>query len=98
MQNFLYAHDFVKGNLPTTFNNNTFKLTHNVHNYNTRGSSQHQISLPRVKAQVYVIKSIKYQAIDMWNKYVSKFPQNKFYRQSKTTCKKMIRKYFIESY
>ena len=40
LQNFLYAHDFVKGNLPTAFNN-TFKLTQNVHNYNTRGSSQH---------------------------------------------------------
>ena len=38
LQNVLDAHDFVKGNLPAAFNN-TFKLTQNVHNYNTRGSS-----------------------------------------------------------
>ena len=80
---FLYVHDFIKGNLPSIFNN-TFKLTQNVHNYHTRGSSQHQISLPRVKTQIYGIKSINYQFIHIWNYYVCKLPQNKWHMQRKT--------------
>ena len=69
LQKFLYAHDFIKCNLPVAFNNN-FKFTQNVHNYNTCGSSQHQISLLRVKIQIYGIKSINYHSISIWNKYV----------------------------
>ena len=49
---------------PNTFTN-LFKVSHNGHNYNTRGAN---IIKPIVKITTYGLNSIKYKSADDWNK------------------------------
>ena len=49
---------------PNTFSN-FFKVSHNEHNYNTRGAN---IIKPTVKTTTYGLNSIKYKSADNWNK------------------------------
>ena len=66
LQNFMYVYQSINGNLPITLNN-IFKPTETLHGHNTRGSSHHQLSIPKANTLVYGIKSINYQSIQFWN-------------------------------
>ena len=66
LQNFVYIHDSINGNLPSSLIN-IVEPTKQLHRYNTRGASHHQISIPKANTLVYGIRSIKYQFIQFWN-------------------------------
>ena len=66
LQNFVYIHDSINGNLPSSLIN-IFEPTKQLHIYNTRGASHHQISIPKANTLVYGIRSIKYQSIQFWS-------------------------------
>ena len=54
----------IRNEQPNTFTN-FFKVSHNEHNYNTRGAN---IIKPTVKTTTYDLNSIKYKSSDDWNK------------------------------
>ena len=76
LMNFLYIKDSINGNLPCVFNN-TFQLSRNLHTYYTRGASQFNINLPKVKTKAYDIKSITSQSVHFWNYMINIFPEQK---------------------
>ena len=85
LQNFLYVTNSLNGNLPSTLEDFTF--TQNAHKYNTHGSAQHQIVIPKVKTLIYGIRRIKYQSIQIWDFIVNTFPHEKLYLKKKNACK-----------
>ena len=97
LQNFLLVLNDVKGQLPTALCN-TFKLSHNAHNYNTRGSAQFKMVVPAVKTLAYGIRSISFQAVQIWNYFMSKFQTMKLHEKSNSICKRVITEHFLESY
>ena len=97
LQNFLLVLSDVKGQLPTALSN-TFKLAQHAHKYNTRSSSQFKMIVPPVKTLVYGIRSIYFQAIQIWNYFMSKFQTMKLHEKSKAICKRVITKHFLDSY
>ena len=97
LNNFLLAHDHYHNNLPATFCN-LFSYTKNIHSYNTRGSNQQQISLPKVNTQTYGINSIKYQSTKDWNIINKSLSAHKFPTKKKNYCKKIITIFFINNY
>ena len=93
----MYVFGSIKGNLPTILNYN-FTTILNLHSYNTRSAEQYQMTSPRVKTQIYGIKSITYQSTHIWNTLVNKFPDIELHKQSKVFCKRFIFQHFLESY
>ena len=97
LQNFNLVLDSIKGNLPKVLQD-TFKLTQNLHTYNTRGASLYKMAVPKVRTQIYGIKSIKYQSIQFWNYMVGEFPEKTLHLKSKSVCKKIIYDHFMQMY
>ena len=54
----------IRNEQPNAFSN-FFKVSHNEHNYNTRGANTIK---PTVKTATYGLNSIKYKSADDWNK------------------------------
>ena len=86
IQNFVYVLESIKGNLPIALNN-SFELTQNIYEYNTRGSLQYHVSVPKALTQMYGIKSIKYQYVQFWNHIMKTFPDKQLQAHSKAACK-----------
>ena len=97
LQNFLYAHDSLKGTLPTV-HNNIFELSKDIHNYPTKCSNQHRIVISKVNTQTSGSNSIKCQTTSFWNEIVSTFPEEKLQNERRTYCKDFLTKYFISQY
>ena len=92
LQNFLYVTNSINGNLPSTLKD-TFTFTKNAHKYNTHGSAQHQIVIPKVKTLIYGIRSIKYQSVQIWDFIVNTFPHEKLYLKKINACKRFVTNY-----
>ena len=71
LENFLYAHSSLQGNVPVSLKNQ-FLVTADNREPNTRGSSLTKLILPNVKTQDYGIYSIKYKATAYWNSIMGK--------------------------
>ena len=84
VQNFLYVLECLQDTLAKT-----------KHNRNTRGASCNQVVIPKVRTQIFGIKSITYQSAQYWNYIVTLFPQHNFLKKSKYTSKKVITHYLI---
>ena len=97
LQNFLLVLGDVKGQLPTALSN-TFTRVQNAHDYNTRGATQFKMVIPAAKTLVYGIRSIFFQAIQIWNYFMSNFQNMKLHEKSKSVCKKAISNHFLDSY
>ena len=68
----------------STFSN-FFKVSHNEHNYNTRGAN---VIKPNVKTTTYGLNSIKYKSADDWNKLQKKYLVNTNVTTETFCCKK----------
>ena len=97
VQNFLLAHDFYNKNLPDSFDK-LFRLAINVHDHNTRFALSMHFSLPKVRTSHHGIKSITYQSVSAWNRFINIFQSSSLYDQSKSSCKKMISSFILNSY
>ena len=87
IQNFLFIHDNIRGNIPPVLSEN-IKPVFNVHNYNTRSAAQYQISLPKVRTQIYGLRSVYYNSIHMWNTFAKKFEKHELHKKSRLLGKK----------
>ena len=70
----------------------------NIYEYNTRGSLQYNVSVPKARTQLYGIKSIKYQYVQFWNHIMKTFPDRQLQAHSKTVCKKYLTSHLLELY
>ena len=97
LQNFLYVHDSLNGSLPKALKN-SFQITADLYNHDTRSASHYKIVLPKARTLNYGIFSIKYQASAIWNTMASLYPDEKLHNKSKGFCKKIITKYYVDNY
>ena len=95
--NFMYVYDSLKGLLPNVISQN-FTAFKDIHNHNTRGSSQLQLKLPKVNTVTNGIRSINYQSAYVWNLLQNKIPDKKLHSISRNLCKKIIRNFYIDNY
>jgi len=61
-----FMNKYTTSQLPATFDN-YFKLTTDVHSYNTRQVKTRQFALPKARSNS-VAKMLKYSAIEIWSK------------------------------
>ena len=97
LENFLYAHSSLKGNVPSPLKN-IFFIRSDHCDLSTRGSTLTKLILPKVRTQNYGIFSIKYRATAYWNLLMGKIPDNKFIDLKRATVKEKIVNYFFENY
>ena len=97
LENFNYVHNSFNGKLPQPLKN-YFQLIANTHHFNTRCANKLNITLPKVRTQMYGLNSITYQSAAFWNFIVNILSNKQLYYQSKAVCKKYISKYFFDSY
>ena len=95
LQNFLFVHNSLNGSLPFPLLD-CFEVASDT--FNSRGSLQSKIVLPKVRTVNYGLNSIRYRSASFWNLMVSKFPKEKFNDQSKYSCKKVLSKHLIDGY
>ena len=72
LNNFVFVRDSFKGILPRILNNNSVYLQ-NLHDHNTRISSQYHVKLPKSNTLTYGINSTTSQSARAWNYFQSKF-------------------------
>jgi hypothetical protein len=97
LQNFMFAHDSYKGNLPSIFSD-YFMLSNKQHNHQTRAATMNHTLLPRKRTTVYGIRCITYQAALTWNSILKQNIEKDFSNKSKLFCKKSISKTILDSY
>ena len=94
--NFLYVLDEINHNMPPALEN-TFQLVASSHDYLTRKSVQHNVSVPSVRTTIYGLKSIKYQSCQPWNLFINHFKDTLLHTKSKSVCKKIICNFFFNT-
>lgn len=97
LENFLYAHSSLKGNVPSPLKNQ-FSVRADHFDPHTRGSALTKLILPKVRTQNFGIYSIKYRATAYWNLIMGNIPDNKFIDLTRNTVKNKISSYFIDIY
>ena len=70
----------------------------NLHNYNSRSSSEYQVVLPNMRTTVYGIRSIRYQERSTWNFLVKKYKDSELHLKSKGDFRKIIKKHYSNIY
>ena len=95
LQNFLFAHDSLKGNLPFSLTGKLC-LVDTIHN--TRNETYFQLNRPRSKTISYGSKSIKSKSVDIWNYINLHSYHEKLNEKSRSCCKKFVTDFLIERY
>ena len=95
LQNFLFAHDSLRGNLPSSLTGR-FSLVNTVNN--TRNEMYHQLNRDRSKTITYGSFSIKTRSIDIWNSINKLFHNENLQQKKKLYCKKKVTKFLLERY
>ena len=72
--NCLFVYDYIKGNLPKSFN--IFVRIEDTHHNETRGAFTGQLILPNYNLTTYGLKSIYKRCIDSWNLMTKKIRED----------------------
>ena len=95
LQNFLFAHDSLNNNLPSSLMGK-LSFVDTVHN--TRNETYIQLNRPRSRTILYGSKSIKSKSVDIWN-FINKLAYHeKLHEKSRSICKKIVTKFLIGRY
>ena len=110
LQNCLFVYDYLKGNLPNSFDN-TFNRVDDTHSTETRSAKTGKLAIPRYNGTTYGLKSIYKSCINSWNmltteinKSMKEKPNNKdteidlFKMFSRNKLKSTITEHFLSSY
>ena len=97
LSNFLYAHDIIKGNWPTTLCAG-ITLLDSKHLQITRNQKGNQVNIPKVRTKTSGANSIKSKSINTWNDLNKLFIKKQFVNQKINFCKSLIKSYFIKGY
>ena len=95
LQNFLFAHDSMKNNLPTSLSGQ-LSLVDTIQN--TRSENYYQLNRPTKRTITYGSKSIKSRSIDIWN-FINRLSfQDKLNEKTRPACKKFVTEFLINRY
>ena len=95
LQNFLFAHDSLKNNLPSSLTGE-LSLVDTIHS--TRSESYYQLDRPSKRTIIYGSKSIKSRSIDIWN-FINRIShQEKLHEKTRPVCKQIVTKFLIDRY
>ena len=97
LSNFLYAHDNIKGNLPTTLCAG-ITLLNSKHSEITRNQKGNQVNIPTVRTKTSGTNSIKSKYLNTWNDLHKLFIKKQFVNQKNFFFKSLIKSYFIKGY
>ena len=97
LSNFLFAHDNIKGNLPTSLCD-SITLVDTRHLHKTRNRQFKQLNIPTVRTVTSGIKSIKNKSVSIWNEINKLFLTKHFIHQKRSFCKSFLKEYFIKGY
>ena len=107
LQNCLFVYDYLKGNLPSSFDF-TLNRVEESHLINTRRVVAGLLSIPRFNSTSYGLKSIYKNCINSWNMLTLKLKlleknktKNKYIEikmHSKNKLKSVITEYFLSTY
>ena len=95
VSNFLYAHDNIKGNLPTTLCAG-ITLLDSKHSQITRNQKGNQVNIPTVKTKTSGSNSIKSKSANTWNHLNKLFIKKQVVNQKRNYCKSLIKSYVIK--
>ena len=95
LQNFVFAHDSLNNNLPTSL---TGQLTFVDTIHNLRNETYLQLNRPYSKTILYGSRSIKSMSVDIWNFINKHFYAEKLHEKSKSVCKKIVNKFLLDRY
>ena len=95
LQNFLFAHDSLRNNLPSTLAGKiTLVKTHN----NTRNNNYHQLNRISTNTIIYGTNSIKSKSVDVWNFINKDYYHLNLHQKSRYSCKKFMTKFLFDRY
>ena len=95
LQNFLFAHDSLRGNLPMSLTGR-FTLVNTVNN--TRNEMYQQVNRDRSNTVTYGSFSIKSRSIDIWNSINKLFYNENLKQQKRFYCKRKVTNFLLERY
>ena len=95
LQNFLFAHDSVRDNLPLSL---SVRLTFVSTRYNTRSETYLQLDKIRTNTILYGSNSIKSKSLDIWNFINKLFFKENLHVKSRFSCKKLVTNFLISKY
>ena len=88
LSNFLYAHDNIKGNLPTTLCAG-ITLLDSKHSPITRNQKGNQVNIPMVRTKTSGANSIKSKSVNTWNDLNKLCIKKQFVNQKRNFCNKV---------
>ena len=95
LQNFMYAHDSINGNLPNSL---CGKLSFVGTVHNTRSESFFQLDRIRTRTITYGSNSIHSKSIDVWN-FINKLNhREKLHEKSRMVSKEFVKEFLIDRY
>ena len=95
--NFLFAHDNITGNLPSSLCN-SITLVDTRHTHGTRHHDSKQLNVPTVRTKTSGLDSIKGKSVMIWNEINKIFLVNQLNYQKRNICKSVLKKHFIQGY
>ena len=95
LQNFLFAHDSLSGNLPSSLTGQ-LSLVNTVNN--TRSEMYQQVNRDRSKTVTYGSFSIKSRSIDIWNSINKLFYNENLKQKKRLYCKRKVTNFLLERY
>ena len=96
LNNYIFVHDSLNRRLPTALLDK-FVYLNKSHQHNTRNSANHCVKLPKSRTLGYGTDSITSQSAKAWNFLQSNCSDN-MHLFSRNKCKKIIRKFYLDSY
>ena len=86
LSNFLYAHDNIKGNLPTTLCAKV-TLLDSKHSQITRNQKGNQVNIPTIRTKTSGANSVKSKSVNTWNDLNKFFIKKHLVNQKRNYCK-----------
>ena len=96
LQNFLYAHDSLKDNLPTALRGKMNFLDHSHETRLLTGNAQ--LAKARSNTVIYGSRCIKNRSIDVWNSINRNYQNVRFLEKSRAVCKTLMKKLLLSQY
>ena len=95
LSNFLFAHDSIKSNLPTSFCDS---ITIKIPKRCSRNQEVNQVNIPTVRTKTNGSNSIKSKSANIWNYLNKLFHSEQLIHQKRSFCKSLLTGYFIKGY
>ena len=97
LSNFLFAHDNLKRNLPSTLCGSITFVAFE-HSQISRNQDSKQVNIPAVRTKTSGSDSIKSKSVSIWNDINRIFLHKQLIHQKRSFCKSFLKEYFVKGY